>query len=197
MNTHRKRVRHYNDPGHAHFLTFSCYKNLPLLTRERPLRWFIDAIIQAGEKYRFAVWAYVIMPEHAHLLVFPQDPDYDISTFLKSVKQSTSRKARIFLKDNDAGWLGKLSVAQGKKSVFRFWLAGPGYDRNVRSEEELFEKINYIHNNPVRRGLVNSPLDWEWSSARWYEGERDVPLPIDDSTLPPFTRTNEFVRGTR
>ncbi len=72
MSDHRKTIKHYNYPGHAHFLTFSCFKRLALLDRERARNWFVQALSEAKEKYEFALWAYVIMPEHAHLIIFPQ-----------------------------------------------------------------------------------------------------------------------------
>jgi len=50
-----------------------------------------------------------------------------------------------------------------------FWQDGGGYDRNIVSDRELYEKVQYIHDNPVRRGLIGRPADWPWSSARWYE----------------------------
>jgi hypothetical protein len=56
-----------------------------------------------------------------------------------------------------------------------------GKDRNIISRRELDEKINYMHNNPVRRGLVVHPADWPWSSARWYERRDGMimdPLPV-------------------
>lgn len=179
----RKTICHYNSPGHAHFLTFSCYQRLPLLNRERTRRWLIEAIIEAKEKYKYALWAYVIMPEHAHLLIYPRVQVYNISSFLKTLKQSVARKAKHYLEENNRDWLSKLTVKRGMREVFRFWQTGPGYDRNINSENELFEKMHYIHNNPVRRGLVLTPQDWRWSSAGWYAGERDVVLAIDDITL--------------
>ncbi len=120
------------------------------------------------------------MPEHVHLLVYPLVQTYNISTFLKTLKQSVARKAKHYLHENNPNWLDKLTVKRGLRKVFRFWQAGPGYDRNINSENELFEKIHYIHNNPVKRGLVSTPQEWEWSSARWYNGERDVLLVIDE-----------------
>ena len=176
----RKTIHHYNDPGHAHFFTFSCYRQLPLLNRERTRHWFIQATVNAGEKHNFAILAYVIMPEHAHLIISPLLPVYDVAIFLKAVKQSVARKAKLFLCDNNRAWLEKLTVQRGNRTVFRFWQTGPGYDRNIHSKEELFEKIIYIHNNPVRRGLVSKPEEWKWSSASWYSGERNVELVIDD-----------------
>ncbi len=193
----RKTVRHYNSPGQAHFLTFSCHGNIPLLNRNRTANWFIEAIIRAKARYDFALWAYVIMPDHVHLVVFSLSCSSDIPGFLKSIKQSTSRKAKIYLKENNVDWLNKLTVRRGNKTVFRFWQSGPGYDRNITSDEELFEKIEYIHNNPVKRGLVSTATEWKWSSACWYRGDKEVLLPVDDIGLPAFPRTNKFVHATQ
>jgi len=177
--TKRKAIRHFNDPGHTHFLTFSCFQQLPLLSRERTRHWFVQATGNAKEKYRFALLAYVIMPDHAHLLVCPLLPVYDIALFLKAIKQSVARKAKHFLRENNQNWLEKLTVRRGNREVFRFWQTGPGYDRNIHTENELFEKIAYIHNNPVTRGLVTAVEEWKWSSAGWYNGNRNVVLSID------------------
>src|SRR5688500_19034631 len=74
-----RKVRHsFNLPGHAHELTFSCYQRLPLLSRDRTRQWFIEALESARKIHRFQLWAYVIMPEHAHVLIFPPIDDYSI-----------------------------------------------------------------------------------------------------------------------
>ena len=88
----RKTIKHYNNPGHAHFLTFSCYNQLPLLNRDRSRYWLITAVREAKEKHKYALWAYVIMPEHVHLLVYPLVQIYTISLFLKAVKLSVLEK---------------------------------------------------------------------------------------------------------
>ena len=61
----------------------------------------------------------------------------------------------------------------------RFWQPGSGYDRNVVEMRAARNQIEYFHANPVRRGLVERPEDWEWSSARWYAGIRPVVLELD------------------
>ncbi len=94
-----------------------------------------------------------------------------------------ARKAKHYLQANNTEWLNKLTLRRGKRKVFRFWQSGPGYDRNIYDDKELLEKINYIHNNPVKRGLVLTPHEWEWSSMKWYDGEKDVKLSIDDYTV--------------
>ena len=125
------------------------------------------------------------MPEHVHLLVYPMIEEYNISSFLKTLKQSVARKAKHYLKENNPASLSKLTVKRGSKYIFRFWQTGPGYDRNISNENELFEKINYIHNNPVKRELALTPQEWKWSSASWYDGDRDVILSIDDFLVSP------------
>jgi hypothetical protein len=54
------------------------------------------------------------------------------------------------------------------KTCFRFWQEGPGYDRNLTTSTAIEAAIEYIHMNPVRRGMVNRAVDWRWSSASWY-----------------------------
>ena len=78
----------------------------------------------------------------------------------------------------------KLSVKRDDGTTeYRFWQAGGGYDRNVVEQDTLRTMIDYIHSNPVRRGLVDRPEDWTWSSARWYAGLHPVVLEMD-RTLP-------------
>ena len=71
---HRKKVKHYNIPGDAHFLTFSCYRRYQLLSKDRSRLWFIDALKNARTKHGFRLWAWwVIVPEHIHLLIWTPD----------------------------------------------------------------------------------------------------------------------------
>jgi putative transposase len=176
----RKTRQSYNEPGHVHELTFSCYKRLPLLSRDRTRIWFINALDRARRNWRFDLWAYVIMPEHAHVLLLPCKDDYDISTILKSIKQSVARRAISHLRDESPKWLVNLKVpSSSPEPEYRFWEAGGGYDRNIVIAETAWFAVDYLHRNPVRRKLVSDPLEWEWSSARWYAGHSDVRLAMD------------------
>ena len=166
----RKRLKHINEPYNAHEITFSCYKGMPLLSSNLARRWVIEALKSGRVKMDYSIIAFVIMPEHIHLIVFPNNSEYNISLFLKSIKQSVSRKASNWLKNNNMELYKKLTISsKNGKPVFRFWQAGGGYDRNIRKYNTLIQMIDYIHNNPVRRGLVENPADWEWSSYNYYE----------------------------
>jgi putative transposase len=170
----------WNEPGHAHFLTYSCYQNLPLLSSERTCRWVIDALQRTRERLNVALFAYVIMPEHVHVALLPLGADHRIERMFASLKRSVAQRAKQHLLDTgNTAWLARLTVRHGAREVFRFWQAGGGYDRNVWHEGSLYEMMEYIHANPVRRALVNCPTDWYWSSARFWEGDRSGPLEMD------------------
>ena len=171
----RKKVQHFNNPGQAHELKFSCYRRLPLLSRDRTRGWVIESIDAARKNRRFALFAFVIMPEHVHLIVHPSDQTYDVAYILKSIKQPVSRKAHAWLLKTNQPWLGNLTLIQKDgRPLFRFWQAGAGYDRNIDRQVTLRQMIKYIHDNPVRRGLVGRAVDWQWSSASWYERRQCV-----------------------
>src|SRR5436190_18173530 len=90
--SHRKKLRRYDEPGHAHFLTFSCFHRLALLSKDRTREWFLSALSAARRKHGFELWAWVIMPEHVHLLLLPRD-GCRIGSVLNAVKKTTGTKA--------------------------------------------------------------------------------------------------------
>jgi putative transposase len=176
----RKLKRTFNEPGHAHFLTFSCFHQLPLLSKDNSRRWLVDALQKARDRHRFEIYGYVIMPEHVHLLVRPREEIYKMERFLADIKRSVSWNAKNFLiESGNEEWMNRLTVVEGSKKVFRFWQAGGGFDKNILYEKSLWPVVEYIHGNPVRRELVDIPTEWIWSSARFWDGEVDVPLRMD------------------
>ena len=132
--------------------------------------------------------AYVIMPEHVHLLVCPGDAPEEMSAFLQGVKEPVARQAIRHLKDHAPEWLARVTVQEGRRVRHRFWQPGGGYDRNSTSIEALRAMIDTIHANPVRRGLVVRVEEWQWSSARWYAGLRPVKLEMDEGVLTELAR---------
>ena len=113
--------------------------------------------------------AFVIMPEHVHLLVYPRSETGDIDTYLKSVKEPFSKEIKKLLTASNNSLLKRLTVRERPgKTTFRFWQEGPGFDRNLFTSEAIAASIDYIHNNPVERGLCRRAADWKWSSARYY-----------------------------
>ncbi|HUS48268.1 MAG TPA: transposase [Phycisphaerae bacterium] len=178
VSGYRKLCKRYNKPWDAHELTFSCYQRRAFLSRDRTRQFLADAIVRARELHSFDLWAYVVMPEHVHLLIWPRNEAYSVSAILKAIKQSVSRRAIGWLRVNDPSGLANLATGQ-KHAPYRFWQDGGGYDRNLRSAKALLRAIGYIHDNPVARGLVRRPEDWAWSSYRQWEFNGPGAISID------------------
>jgi putative transposase len=191
----RKRVRHYDLPGDAHFLTFSCFHRLPLLSKERTRKWFIEALAAARTKHQFHLWAWVIMPEHIHLLIYPPVADRSIASILADIKRPVGQRAISFLLARKSNFLDHLTVRNKNRTYRRFWQAGPGQDHNVYDPVTAHRVVEYIHYNPVRRGLVTQQ-DWYWSSARESLGVTDVAITVD-RTLPAIVEIESGLRKTR
>ncbi|MCD4728634.1 MAG: hypothetical protein K8R46_13290, partial [Pirellulales bacterium] len=99
---------------------------------------------------------------------------------------AVARKATNYLRTNAPNFLERLKVIRPTGRIeYRFWLQGGGYDRNIDNSKTAWHCVNYLHNNPVRRGLVESPVDWEWSSAQWYAGRTNVRLAMDGAPPDP------------
>ncbi len=137
-----KGLVRYQICGALHFITFSCYRRRPLLADTCGYNTFEHELEPLRAKYEFTVSGYVLMPEHVHLLV-GEPRNTSLATALQLLKQNTSRKLNI---TEDQFWQRRY------------------YDFNVWSEVKRLEKLCYMHRNPVRRGLVERPEDWPWSS---------------------------------
>ncbi len=180
---YRKSCKRYDEVGHVHYLTFSCFRRQPFLAGSLAPAWLAESINAARCAIPFSLLAYVFMPEHAHLLVWPRE-GLSISTILKAIKQPVAIRAVRYVKEHSPKFLDRMQDLQpnGKHS-YRFWQRGGGYDRNLWTPEQIRGKIRYIHLNPVRRKLVDSPEKWQWSSWRvWEEGEEGL-LKIDRDSL--------------
>jgi putative transposase len=129
-----------------HFITFSCFHRLPFLEMPECKETFEVVLEQTRARHRARVYAYVLMPEHIHLLI-NEPPLILVAQFLKALKQTTSRKLRG---DRPQFWQDRY------------------FDANIRGETARSEVIRYIHRNPVKRGLAASPEQYRWSSFNHY-----------------------------
>jgi len=146
MYEYRRMLPHFLKAGRAVFITFcKNYRGEPFSPEAR------DAILQCclkGNDYRFRLHAAVVMPEHVHLLLTPVCDDerwvFGLPAILKSLKGASARA------------VNKLRAASGP-----VWQE-ESFDHILRSQESLEEKLEYIRQNPVRRGLATEPEDYRW-----------------------------------
>jgi putative transposase len=157
--------------GDLHFITCSCYRRQAFLGSAQRRDLFLCVLEQVRQRYAFVVLAYVVMPEHFHLLVSEPEKG-DPSVVMQALKLGFARRvlpARRCYDDH----------ATEPKHVWqrRF------YDYNVRSQHKRVEKLRYIRRNPVRRGLVAAPEQWRWSSFRDYAHRESGPVRVNDWTV--------------
>jgi len=124
---------------------------------------------RARSKHGFKIIGYVLMPDHVHLVLLPPG-GMKLGLVIGEIK---SRSAKEYFAASNIAPSGATRVFWQKRC----------FDYNCRTVERVREKVRYCHNNPVTRGLVKCPADWEWSSYNWYRGRRDVPLAIDDAAF--------------
>jgi len=171
------RKRFYGN-GDLHF-TASCYHREPLLGTARRRNLFLRVLEQVRKKYRFTVVGYVVMPENFHLLISePQkaNPSVVIQALKLGVVRRlfpTSRKGR-----ENRGTLRLFENLPPR----HFWQRR-FYDFNVWSARKCAEKLRYIHRNPVKRGLVEAPDQWPWSSFRAYAYGEEGMVGVNDLSI--------------
>ncbi len=171
-----KNLKRYYGRGDLHFLTFSCYRRLPLLKTIRARNVFVHALGKIRARYKFKLVGYVVMPEHVHLLI-SEASKVTPSVVLKVLKQRVSRDLRKKKRRVLNAQL-QLPFMRSGEGLRRFWQAR-FYDFNVYSAKKKREKLEYMHENPVKRGLVNDPGAWRWSSCLFYVRGEPGLVPID------------------
>jgi putative transposase len=178
------RPEHFYGQNHLHYLTANIYRRARIFDAERFKHKFVQTVDDLRTELGFKIIGYVLMPEHCHLLIWP-GPPANPSQIMQKLSERTANFILRNLRENSAfPWCQKilkqfeLPPTVHHHAHYRVWNRR-GYDMNIWSEKKRIEKINYMHNNPVKRGLVAQPSDWPWSSWRFYYLEDRSILTMD------------------
>jgi len=146
-----------HNTGQLHFITVSCYRRLPHLELSQSKTLLEQVIEKTRRSHNFSLHAYVLMPEHIHLLL-SEPANYTLASALRVIKGESSKLLKC--------------------SRTHFWQTRY-YDFNVFTTGKFVEKVRYIHRNPVTRGLVTKPEDYRWSSFNHYATGHSGPIEIE------------------
>ncbi len=167
------RLQRYYGLNHLHYLTNSTYRRARLYDSERFRDHWVVTLGELRRELGFKIVGYVLMPEHFHALIWPAR-EADPSQIMQKLEDRTALFVLKNLKENlTYPWCRRmlarvtLPPTVHHHAHFRVWQRR-GYDMNIWSPKKREEKLNYMHNNPVKRGLVKQPGDWPWSSWRYY-----------------------------
>ena len=157
------RLRRIADRDRIFFITTNVARTAsPLTPAERDL--LLDRLQRQHDRRDFLLFAYVVMPDHVHLLISPQRRG--LSATMHEFKRMTAEK------------LLKLRGNRGSLWQARY------FDFILRRVGDFWEKLEYIHQNPVEAKIADRPEEWRWSSASHYAGSGEPLVPVDEVNLP-------------
>lgn len=164
----RSRYRFLGEEA-PYFMTMTVNRWLPVFTRAETVEILLDSWRYLQAHHGFRLHGYVILENHVHLVADSPQIGKDIQRF----KSFTARSIVDHLEAVQArGLLDLLALfkrAHKTQSQYQFWEEG-SHPQRIESDAVMRQKLDYVHYNPVRRGFVDLPEHWRWSSARDYAG---------------------------
>ncbi len=171
----KQGVKHTIKTNNPYFLTMTVVGWADVFSRDNHKKIVIESLKYCQEHKGLVVFAYVIMTNHIHMLVNTNEP-FLLNDTIRDFKKFTSKKIVEQIQNNPESrrtWLLSLFAGGAAKSKkhkdFKFWQAG-NHAIEIYSQKFAWDKINYIHQNPVKAGLVKQPEHWPYSSAVNYAG---------------------------
>ncbi|MDD2828937.1 MAG: transposase [Sulfuricurvum sp.] len=168
----RSRYKIY-EPTHPHFITCTVLHWIPIFTRTDSVQILIDSLNYLKEVDNLKIYAYVILENHLHMIIQSDDLDNSIKKF----KSFTAKEILKLLHTHNVKMildqLAFYKKAHKTDSKYQLWQEGSA-PKLIQSDAMMIERINYIHNNPVKRGYVDEAKYWRYSSARDYEGNEGL-----------------------
>jgi REP element-mobilizing transposase RayT len=164
----RSRYRIYDSKA-PHFLTCTVINWMPLFTRPQTVEIIFNALQYRQEHNGWKIYGYVFLENHIHMIIQSEELSEELSRF----KSFTARKLIDYLEEINAERLLKQMAFFRKEHKrdrdYQCWEEG-SHPQLVDNEDILRQKLEYIHQNPVKRGYVDKAEDWRYSSARNYAG---------------------------
>ena len=164
----RSRYRIYDD-AYPHFLTCSVVGWLPVFTRPACVEIVMDSWRYLQETGRLKLFGYVVLENHLHFIAAAERLSDEVGDF----KSFTARKIIDYFRERgERSILHQLDAEKDPHKLDRrhqLWQEG-SHPEQIVGDEMMVQKLEYIHNNPVKRGYVDDPNHWRYSSARNYYG---------------------------
>ncbi len=164
----RSRYKIY-ESSHPHFLTFTIINWIPVFTRPDTVKIVLDSLQFMQDQSRLILYGYVVLENHCHLIARADD----LNRELTSIKSYTAKRIVQYLEGKNVRRI--LDQMRFHKKRFKtdrqyqVWEEG-SHPQLIQGDEMMRQKLDYIHYNPVKRGYVDKPEHWRYSSARNYAG---------------------------
>jgi len=163
----------FTDPAYPHFLTSTVVEWLPVFTRQEAVRILFDSWRYLQDNQGLQLYGFVVLENHLHAVAQAKDL---LSTW-SSFKSYTARRIidllKVHLAEEILQRMRLTAKASRSDREYQFWQEG-SHPQVIEGEVMLRQKLDYIHQNPVKRGYVDEPEHWRWSSARNYSGGKGL-----------------------
>ncbi len=163
------------------FVTTTVVRFTNIFTTDRYCDILVNNIKHYQKRYQFTILAYVIMPSHFHWIVKVDKNEGTISDIMRDIKKYSAWEIMEQVEKDKKVDLIKMFKKEGeglKNHKRKFWMKRFD-DEVIRNEKMFWVKRNYIHNNPVKAGIVSKPEDYKYSSARNYFFDDNSVLNVD------------------
>jgi putative transposase len=161
------------EPDKPHFLTCTIVAWLPIFNRPETVKIILDSWRFLQQSNRLVIYGYVILENHLHLVASSPHLAKELGDF----KSFTARSILDYLKQSRASTLLQelqfFKLRHKKDARYQLWQEG-SHPVAIQNHEMMHQKLEYTHNNPVRRGYVDDPTHWRYSSARNYAGKEGL-----------------------
>jgi len=175
--------RYRADENLPYFCTITVLDWVPVFIDSRHIDPLMESLSFCRTHKGLQLFAFVVMPNHLHMIAAANDLQALIRDFKRFTSRSIHERLVADRRDTILGWLKDAAQhARRARDEFSFWEDG-FHPQAIYTTDVLDQKLRYLHENPVRKGLVRSPQDWWFSSAGWYAGHEDTCMKMDKLEL--------------
>jgi REP element-mobilizing transposase RayT len=171
-----------NDPEGIYFLTFVTVAWVDVFTRARYREILLDSLQYCQKEKGLLIYAWCLMSNHLHLIAGAKHKEPSLSDILRDLKKFTAKQILQSIQNQDEPesrrewmlWLfGSAGERNSRNTNFQFWQQ-ENHAEYLYSPAFIKQKLDYVHNNPVKEQIVEKPEDYLYSSARNYVGMKGL-----------------------
>ncbi len=146
----RNSPPHYFAPDSIYMITACTYQRARHLTEARTKEYFLEILFKLVHRLQWELEAWVVLDNHYHLIVRVEDGYYRITQLIRPLHSITAK------------YVNKIDGTVGRKVWQNYW------DTVISFESSFLARLQYVHYNPVKHGLVKDPIEYAYSSYRWF-----------------------------
>lgn len=149
---------HRLDTRGAYIVTAGTYQKQPLFHSPERLTYLCESLLKFAALYQWKLEAWAVFPNHYHFVANSPKDAATLARFIGHLHKTSARE------------MNRLDLTPARKVWFQYW------DSRITFERSFLARLNYVHSNAVKHGLVRKPEEYEWCSAGWFQRKAEKPF---------------------